>query len=579
MLKDLLHKWAAPALCGAALICVANRVEAQVVPASAAAPASPAATLPATDDVQARIERLERQNQQLMEMLQKLQAAPQAPPALPPGLPTAEQAPPASGDVRSIVTDILKEQDRKKAEAEAIAKKKAADEGSVVGANLGLAARWNHGLWLESADKAFKVHVGGRTQWDVVNVGADNNVMFGNGGIGDYDDAVNFRRARLAIEGTFWEIFNFNCEYDFLNTTQAVGAVNRTPAAGPVTGISTTNNTFNTPVPTDLWVEITKLPWIGNLRIGNQKPPIGFEHMTSSRFLNFLERSYQFDAFIEDGNNGFTAGIQAYNWTENERATLAVGWFHTNRQIFGWNVGDGEAQVTTRGTWLPYWADNGRSFVHVGLGAQYRDLDDNVARYRSRTLIRNGPAVLHNVAAISQVQGDSQMLLNPEFVVQAGPFLIQSEYTASYTHDVINIIRTPTQSNVVIPGGAEYFAQAAYVEALYFLTGEHRDYNKKQPGLGRVIPYRNAFWVPGEGCGNLFQGGAWQVGARYSWIDLTNSGINGGTINSLTLGLNWFLNPNFKIQTNYEYARRDLNAPSTSNGEFYGWGMRFAFDF
>ena len=42
------------------------------------------------------------------------------------------------------------------------------------------------------------------------------------------------------------------------------------------------------------------MPWIGNLRIGNQKPPISFEHMTSSRFLNFLERSYGFDAFFEE---------------------------------------------------------------------------------------------------------------------------------------------------------------------------------------------------------------------------------------------------------------------------------------
>ena len=46
--------------------------------------------------------------------------------------------------------------------------------------------------------------------------------------------------------------------------------------------------------------------------------------MTSRRFLNFLERSLGFDAFIENGNNGFQPGVLLYDWVLDERAKLAA---------------------------------------------------------------------------------------------------------------------------------------------------------------------------------------------------------------------------------------------------------------
>ena len=38
--------------------------------------------------------------------------------------------------------------------------------------------------------------------------------------------------------------------------------------------------------------------------------------------------------------------------------------------------------------------------------------------------------------------------------------------------------------------------------------------------------------------------GAWQVGARFSYLDINDKGIRGGQVCDWTLGLNWFLNPN-----------------------------------
>jgi phosphate-selective porin OprO/OprP len=119
---------------------------------------------------------------------------------------------------------------------------------------------------------------------------------------------------------------------------------------------------------------------------------------------------------------------------------------------------------------------------------------------------------------------------------------------------------------------------------LYFLTGEHRFYNRKTAAFGRVTPNSNftGFGIgdgcDGDGCEPGCGSGAWQVGIRYSWIDLDNRGFRGGTIHDLTLGLNWFLNPYMKWQWNLECLYR--NAPDPAHdGWVYGFGTRLAFDF
>jgi phosphate-selective porin OprO/OprP len=473
-------------------------------------------------------------------------------------------------EVQKIVSDYIKERDEKKAD-ETKTKKEEADKGFEVGKDLGLTARWTgHQPWLETKDRAFRIHVGGRTQFDIVGVTAPDNVQFGVGGIGRYDDAINFRRARLEIDGWLWEVVDFFWEYDFLNTfdDDPANPALRTDAA-------------NHPVPTDLWMGINHIPWIGLIRFGNMKPPIGFEHLTSSRYLQFLERSFQFDAFIEDGNNGFSPGIQIANWTEDERVTWQFGiWKHT-RSIFGWNVGDGEYSVVGRVTGTPYYEDNGRFMVHLGLGALHRDGDDGIFRFRARPLLRNGPAVLHNVVAVARLEASSHDQLAPEFYCNWGPFSVQAEYNANWVHNP-RLFTSPTVTTPAPSGRGTYFAQGAYVEVGYFLTGENRQYvrtpeHSSGTATTRVIPYRNFFWVPGESC-NLFSAGAWQVCARYSWLDLNNGVINGGLLNDFTFGVNWFLNPNAKLQWNYSYGHRNVPG-GTSDGAFQGFGFRFACDF
>ncbi|MFM9965410.1 MAG: porin, partial [Planctomycetaceae bacterium] len=88
------------------------------------------------------------------------------------------------------------------------------------------------------------------------------------------------------------------------------------------------------------------------------------------------------------------------------------------------------------------------------------------------------------------------------------------------------------------------------------------------------------FWVKtpdGRGAGL----GAWQLGVSLYHLDLDDSGLNVGQLDSMTFGINWFLNPNMKVQANYDITDRDfvniLNA--NGSGQVHGFGMRCAFDF
>lgn len=434
------------------------------------------------------------------------------------------------------------------------------DGGYVIGSDLTMKANWKDGFEVTSANKDFRFHAGGRTQFD--GVWFDSSDAFtGTGGVGDAD-AVNFRRARFRLDGTFYEVYDWVAEFDFVNS------VNDNVGLQP--GSEINGNIINVTAPTDLYWNIKEIPLIGNFRIGNVKEPIGMEHLTSSRYLDFMERSFLQDAFVGAFNNGFTPGMTIFNWTSNERATWALGAYKITSNVFEFNTGDGEYAVTGRATWTPWFDEpsHGRYLWHVGGAFSHRDLDEGRLRYRSRASLRNGPGALNPIFADTGFfLGDKQTILAAESALNLGPLLLQGEYMGSLCND----------TRVGANNFGTVFVQGAYAQALYFLTGESRHYETRQGVFGRVVPNENAYLVRSPQ-GSIFGRGAWQLAARYDWLDLRDGGIDGGVLNDVTLGLNWFINPNMKVQWNYVWTHR--NGPGgVVVGDIQGAGMRIAHDF
>jgi phosphate-selective porin OprO/OprP len=357
------------------------------------------------------------------------------------------------------------------------------------------------------------------------------------------------------VDGSLYDQVDFMLQYDFANASNDNSGLQSASFA----------NLTSSPAPLNIWLQLREVPWLGNVRIGNQVKTIGMENNTGAAFLPFLERSDNNDAFYGPFDNGFALGISVQNWTESERLTWRYGVFQPATNVFG--VALNKYTLGARVTGLPWYEDEGTRLIHLGLGYWGGELVQDQLRDRARPLVRNAPGFdVPVLVDTSEVPGSKQYTLAPEFALVFGSLTVQAEYAAQWLIDAI-------ASNGVNQGTVFY--HGGYVEALYFLTGEHQDYLRREGVFGRVVPFHNFHWKKGDACRTC---GAWQIGLRFSYLDLNDKAIQGGQIYDWTVGLNWFLNPNAKVQLNYIAEHRG-NTPGVPDGWINCVGMRVAFDF
>lgn len=446
-------------------------------------------------------------------------------------------------------------------------------DGYQIGTQPWLRPVWRNGLNFESPNGDFTFHIGGRFQMDATTFNDNQDVIADPaiGGTGPIEDSVYIRRARLRADGTMYDLIDWVVEYEFANTVRA-GVPWNPPGSPPIAAV---------PSPTDVYLRFRELPLVGNYTIGNFKEPIGFEHLVNDSWGTFMERSFNQDVFYGPFNNGFSPGMMISDWTRNERMTYALWVGPNSNNYFGYQFG-GQYAVTGRLTYLPYYDANGRYLVHVGASASHRAPDQGQFRARALQNIRSGPYGPANpiLADTGSVQASSQDLYNLEFASVWGPLTVQAEYSAEWVSDVTYnpyLFYLPAAQQTLLTGST-LLIQGGYIEASWFLTGEHRAYNRQQAVFERVVPNENFYFVRGpRGC-SIFGRGAWQSAIRFSAVDLNSHGLNGGKLTALTLGLNWYLNPNMKFQFNYDCTWRGQVAEVGSQVISSG-GMRLSMDF
>lgn len=421
-----------------------------------------------------------------------------------------------------------------------------------------LMGSWTNGLRFRSGDGAFNIHVGGNAQIDSTWLIGPNSAFSlpNNGGLSGIGGAAAsfLRRARLRVEGDIYDQFDFIVEYDFANAAND-NSGQQPPSFGNLAG---------EPAPTNIWMQVRDVPYIGSVRIGNLVKPIGMTNNTSQAFLPFMERADNNDAFYGPFDSGFALGVAARNHTEDERATWQVGIYRPSTNVFG--VALKKLEWGARVTALPVYQDDGRVLVHVGFGTLNGELVQNQFRLRARPELRNGPGFANPVLVdTGNVNGSRQYTLAPEFAAVLGSWTVQAEWAGQFFTQA-TAAGKPDQGTVLFHGG--------YAEVLYFLTGEHQEYKKADGAFGRVVPNRNLRMKRGEGCSGW---GAWQVGARFSYLDLNDKAIRGGVVYDWTAGVNWYWNPNMKVQLNYILEHRDQ--PGVNPTWINGVGVRGAYDF
>jgi phosphate-selective porin OprO/OprP len=352
-------------------------------------------------------------------------------------------------------------------------------------------AFWKEGINFTTQDGQFKARVGGRIQNDWAWIGEDNDLK---ASVGEQEDGTEFRRARLYVSGLIYDNVEFKMQFDF--------------AGGDVA--------FK-----DVYLGLTDLPF-GKIRAGHFKEPFSLEELTSSKYTTFLERALP-NAFAPSRNTGVMLHGTALT-ASDPRMTWAVGAFRDTpdegdiRDSGGYNF-------TGRLTWLPWYEDDGASLLHLGGAFSHRNPNDNTARFRSRPEAHLTDRFV-DTGSFTSTRVD---LVGLEAAWVSGPLSLQGEYVFA---------------NAEIASSAKF--SSYYAQVSYFLTGEHRKYKPSAGAFSRVKPEKNYRFDSGPG--------AWEIAVRYSELDLNDSGISGGALSDISVGLNWYLNPNMKIMWNYVHA-------------------------
>jgi phosphate-selective porin OprO and OprP len=168
-------------------------------------------------------------------------------------------------------------------------------------------AKWDNGLTVYREDGNFEVSVGGRIHLDFANISSPNRHFIDTLEAIEGDQytgtGAEFRRARLKVEGLIWKFVEFIAEYDF--------------AAGQEVAFK------------DVYVGLTKLPYLGTVRFGHQKEPFSLEELTSSNYITFMERALP-NVFSPERNTG----VLVFNTAYEKRLWWGVGAF-LNTNDFG----------------------------------------------------------------------------------------------------------------------------------------------------------------------------------------------------------------------------------------------------
>jgi phosphate-selective porin OprO/OprP len=500
-------------------------------------------------------------------------------------VPSAPAPAPDANRVASIVSDILRQKEEDAKQKEADAKAKLATEGYVVGSDTmkGGTFGWDPNIagWVfATANRDFTFHPEARFQmdwtwWHQTPLTRQPTQL------GEFEDGVDFRRMRIHFDGTAWEVVEFNFEFALEN----------------IQGNILTDD--------EIFVGLTQIPLIGAIRVGHMRIPHGLEGdmMTSSKSMQFLERSAMTDAIFENFN--FAPGLWFGNNFFDQRMTYASMIYRTEQNDnAGADYGDGEYAATGRLTALPIYANEGRTLFHIGYSGTWQAAEKQGTetggptqiRLRARPELRDFQGGFTQLASATtpgsgSLPGNDTRLIDTglitcrdylinaaEFLAIVGPFSVQSEVAfGTATDAVIPSTGVPGAKGVQV-GNLNFWG--GYISASYFLTGENRQYDRRLGRLSSIyVQPRTPFWVVRDEGGGLSTGlGAWELAARYSYVNLNDGPVQGGVFQGWTFGINWYLNTNLKLQFDYNLAQRwgrnGASPPGNLSGEVDGFGIR-----
>ena len=317
------------------------------------------------------------------------------------------------------------------------------------------------------------------------------------------NDNVELRRARIGVNGTINEFWDGRIEYDFSEE-----------------GVSASDVRLRRSLP------------MGRLIIGQTKVPMGLNQLTSSNNMTFIERSSVSNIVPDSRRIGLS-----YHLSEGQNT------FQT--MVYTRALGDDKAEGNERVGGAARYVFNpslgNGQMLHLGGSVAVEDLGaNNSVRFSDRPESRP--------AGVRLIDTNDDNITDPiedasstfkyglELAYQSGPFSAEAEYLS---------VEVDRRDN------SDPTFDGFHVQASYVLTGESRSYSGGS--FGGISPSSSA--------------GAWEIGARFSSMDLRDSGVTGGKQENITLGLNHYVTSNLRFMANL--IRSDItdgiNGDETAN--------------
>lgn len=278
------------------------------------------------------------------------------------------------------------------------------------------------------------------------------------------------------------------------------------------------------------------------LTLGKTKETISLSRLSAMIY----EPAQQERASVADGLlPARNIGIVINNSFVKERMTWSAGvfnnWYETDKSF-----ANNPTVFTGRVTGLPFISDDESNLLHLGISGRYSNAAGGI-QYKAKTEIYSGP-----VSVDTELIDDAASTFHYglELAWRYGPFMLMGEYIQSN-------VRSSTFNDPSFKG--------YYVVASYVLTREIRPYNKRSGTFERV---NVANGINSGGWGEL------EVYSRWSSVDFSDQNIDGGEMNTLSLGINWTPISAIQSNVNYRYSTLDRSGKIGFN---HGLVMRLVF--
>ncbi len=424
-----------------------------------------------------------------------------------------------------------------------------------------------------AADVPAAVNITGMVHFDAHAVMSNGVNYFSDKDSASLADQFEFRRARLGVNGTLYEDVQYEV---MLNAT------------GTDTNVLDTGFISLAADPTLQW------------RFGRFRQPFSLEAMTRDAHIDFMERSYGDQLgpnkllgmmVFGEPTKGVTYGASVAQSGFNEIASGGkLGGLYTGRLT--WNAAE--------------WKGMSDQVLHLGIsthdGTSYltpatSTNTGSTASGTTRATILNFRTEDRGYASAYRVQlaGDkltsysygtsadnaasiSKQLQDLEFAYAIDALKFQSEYSyMTMTASAYDSYSAKTQS-------LSLNTQTVYYEFIYNVTGEKWADAYKNGAFTGIKPKSNYQFSKGGT-------GAWQLGLRYSAYKVSLPGTttacasscyadggnalsrveNSEKAHTITLGLNWWLNPNTAFKLNYAQTQfdRPVYVLSTSSSKTF----------